>query len=196
MPFSRVPTSWWPVQQPGQQDGRAEAAHGAGERADQAAAGRLDRAPQEHRRLQPLAADGQEGGEGERARAEGERRVQPVVQLEPEGAGGPPHPEHHPGHEADGDDREQAGEQLLGREGERGGGELEGGPDGQAERDRGRHPQPHRAEAVAVAGLDQVGDQDADDQGGLQALAQPDEVVRHHVGEHRDSRRRLVVRLA
>ena len=44
--------------------------------------------------------------------------------------------------------------------------------DGDAEPD-GREP-------VAVSGLDQVGDQDADDEGGLEALTQADQVVREH----------------
>ena len=52
-----------------------------------------------------------------------------------------------------------------------------------AERDaRPRAPTPTqiRGQQVAPVGLDQVGDQDADDERGLEALAQADQVVGEH----------------
>ena len=48
--------------------------------------------------------------------------------------------------------------------------------------DRERHAGPDPGEQVATVGLDQVGDEDADDQGCLEAFAQPDQVVGEHGG--------------
>ena len=59
-------------------------------------------------------------------------------------------------------------------------GEGQQGPEGEAEGDRGRDAEPDGREPVAVSGLDQVGDEDADDEGRLEALTQADQVVREH----------------
>ena len=56
-----------------------------------------------------------------------------------------------------------------------------------ADRDADAEPDPRQQ--VPAVGLDEVGDQDADDQRGLEALAQADQVVREHGGSLRASLR-------
>ena len=47
--------------------------------------------------------------------------------------------------------------------------------------DRDPHPDPDPGQQVAAVGLDQVGDQDADDERGLKAFAQANQEVGEHV---------------
>ena len=98
--------------------------------------------------------------------------------------GRPGHPEDHPGDEADRDDRQQAADQLLGLEGQalRTEGQREAEAERDADRDADADPDP--GQQVAAVGLDQIGDQDADDERRLEALAQADQEVREDVRKH------------
>ena len=57
-------------------------------------------------------------------------------------------------------------------------------PKARLTRDGERDPGPDPRQEVAPVGLDQVGDEDAHDEGRLQPLAQPDQVVRQHSAGH------------
>ena len=157
-----------------QPPGRAD--HGGG-----GVARRLDRGPDEEGRLQALATDGDEGGGDKGAGAHGEGGVELALQLALEVPRRPAHPEHHPRHETDGQDRHQAAEALLGPERHGPRGERKQGAGGQAGAHRGGHAEPDGAEPVPSATADQVRDQDAHHEGGFQSLPEADQVV----GEHR-----------
>ena len=63
-------------------------------------------------------------------------------------------------------------------------------PNAEGQPDGGGDAEPDRPQPVAVPGLDQVRDQDAHHEGGLEALTQADQVV----GEHRGSLRRQLLK--
>ena len=57
---------------------------------------------------------------------------------------------------------------------------VEHGAEAEGEGDRQSHTDPDPRQQVAPFDLDEVGDEDADDQRSLEALAQTDQVVREH----------------
>ena len=92
------------------------------------------------------------------------------------------HPEDHARGERDGDERVGPAQDLLRLERQGLGAPRE--DDAQQERDRGgdRDAEPHLGEHVAAPALDEVRDEDADDERGLEALAQGDEQIRQEHG--------------
>ena len=107
------------------------------------------------------------------------RRLELAGELALEPPGRAAHPEDHPGHQGDRDDGRDRLEQLpgpvVGQQRRLGVGEqgAEAGPTARPRRPR----RPRAAPVPAPAGLHQVGDEDADDQRGLEALAQADQVA-------------------
>lgn len=75
--------------------------------------GRLRCRPQEERRLEPLPADRQKRDEHQAGASGLGRDIDPAPQLGGEAAGVAGHPEHHPGDEADCDDRQDSADGLL-----------------------------------------------------------------------------------
>ena len=65
-----------------------------------------------------------------------------------------------------------AADQLLGLEGEALGPEGQGGTEGEGDDHGDADAEPDRGQQVAAVGLDQVGDEDADDERGFETLAQ------------------------
>ena len=96
-------------------------------------------------------------------------------------AGGPLHPEDHPGDHRDGDEREEAADKLLRLEGQRVGAEGEHRADDEREHDGERDADPEPRQHVAATQPRQVGDQDADDESRFQAFTKADEEGREHV---------------
>ena len=175
------------VEQPAEDDRGEEAETGADQglpgggrgAGEGVARGGLGGGPQEQRRLQALAAHGEDGQHDQRpAAALG--GVDPAAQGAAHAPGGAGHPEDHPGHEADSHQRERPADQLLGLEGQAPRTVGEQGAEGQAEQRGERHAGPDGGEQVAAVAAHQVGDDDADDQGRLEPLTEPDQVVREH----------------
>ena len=77
---------------------------------------------------------------------------------------------------------------LLGLEGQALRSEGEQGAEGEGEHDGRGDAAPDAGEQVAAFGLDEVGDQDDDDEAGLEPLAQPDQVVAERKIAHRPLR--------
>ena len=80
----------------------------------------------------------------------------------------------------DGDEREHAAEDLLRLEGQRVRAPREERADAERDGDRDADADPEPAEQVAPPELAEVGDEDADDEPGLEALAEADQVVGEH----------------
>ena len=115
-----------------------------------------------------------------RQRAHRQGGVELALQVGLEEAGGAAHPEDHPRDETDRDDGHHPAEALLRLEAQVVAREGQQGTEGEADHQRHRDTDPHEPHPTPVAGLDQVGDQDADDQRRLEAFAQADEVVGEH----------------
>ena len=109
--------------------------------------------------------------------AAGEHVVEGGLDAFLEGAGGLPHPEDHPGDHGDGDQGEGAADDLLGLEGEGLGAPREQGAEGEREAGGQGDADPHLGEDVSTVGAHEVGGDDADDERGLEALAEGDEEV-------------------
>ena len=60
------------------------------------------------------------------------------------------------------------------------GAEGEGGAEGERDERRGSHPEPDAGQNIPAIDLDEVGHEDADDERGLEAFAEADQVVREH----------------
>ena len=109
------------VDQEAEQHGRRQAQGGPdqGRRGGAGAAGGgLGRRPEEQGRLQTFSTDRQHGHDHQGPAPGIGRLVDLGAQHARNGPSGPSHPEDHPGDEADGDDREQATDQLLRLEGQ------------------------------------------------------------------------------
>ena len=142
-------------------------------------AGRPGGGPEEQGGLEALTADGEQR-QDRQADAAGGGDVDLGLELALDVAGLAGHPEDHPGHEHDGDDRQGAADGLLRLEGETPWpeGEQRAEPDGDDDGDG--DAQPDARQQLAAIGLDQVGHEDADDQRGLEAFTQSDQEVREH----------------
>jgi hypothetical protein len=144
--------------------------------------GGLGRGPQEQRGLQALPADGQHRDDHQAGAAGRGRGVHPALEVAGQAAGGPCHPHHHPGDEADRDDRQHAPDGFLRLEAQPARAEGEQRTERQRDADRDGHATPDAGEQLAAVGLDEVGHEDHHDEGGLEPLAEPDQVVRQHGG--------------
>ena len=141
----------------------------------------VERGQEEHRGLEALADDCEEGHPDERRDgADGERARRAVLQLPLER---PPVPAHPDDHERDRGDRHEPDDrlqalllllrQLLAQH-------VEPDAHRRADADRETDPDPHPAQHVATPLLAQERGHDAHDQGGLEALSEPD----HEGGQH------------
>ena len=90
------------------------------------------------------------------------------------------HPEQHPGQDRHGEQAGEPLERLL--DGDRQATDREGDDESDDGRQRqcGNDAEHHRAESIAAPQLDQVGADDADDERGLQALAEQQEERSSH----------------
>ena len=165
------------VDEPAEQHRAGEADDPAEQRQVVAGAGRLGGGVEEDRGLEPLAADPEEGDQGDGERAEVEGAVELALELAGDRPRGGLHPEHHGGDEADRDDAREAADQLLGLEGQLPGAVGERRAEHDRQRDRGADAEPDVADAPGAVRLGEEGEQDDDDEGRLQALPQPDQGV-------------------
>ena len=85
------------------------------------------------------------------------------------------HPEQHPGQDDDRDERGETLDALLDDERQAPDGRDDREADDDRQGDRGADPDPDAAQRVAPVELDQVGADDADDEGGFQPFAERDE---------------------
>jgi hypothetical protein len=92
----------------------------------------------------------------------------------------PPHPDDHVGDGGDGDDADDRLQPLLLLLRQLFADQVEADADRGAEDDRDPDPDPHLPHRVLPPLLDQEGGDDADDQRGLDALAQGDDEGRNH----------------
>ena len=92
----------------------------------------------------------------------------------------PPHPDDHPGHGRDCDQRDDRLETLLLPVRQLTAEQLEADADRGAQPDRERDPGPHPAQHVAAAFLPEERGHDADDERRLDTLSEPD----HEGGDH------------
>jgi hypothetical protein len=169
------------VDEPAEHDGAAQADHPADEGLVVALAGGLGRGVEEDRGLEALAADAEEGDEGDREGAHVEGLVELALELARDGARRRLHPEDHEGDEDDRDDRGAAADELLGLEGQLLRAVGEQGAEGDREGDGDADAGPHVAQCPASVGLDEEGDEDDDHEGGLESLSESDErVAREH----------------
>ena len=79
-----------------------------------------------------------------------------------------------------GDDGQDPAQRFLRLERERLGAEREKCAEGEGQRDGRAHAEPDAPQELTPVGLDQVRDEDADHEGRLQPLAQPDQIVAEH----------------
>ena len=154
----------------------------AATRLDRRSAGYADGEEIEHG-FEPFADDRNEREAGQRepaARREG--AVDPALEIALEGPSLPAHPEEHPAQDADRDDRGHALDALL--DDERQLADRRDHDDADRDRDRQRRHDagPDARQRVAPVDLDEVRGDDADDQGGFQALAERDEERGGHDG--------------
>jgi hypothetical protein len=157
---------------------------GAGERCGGrggAAGSGLGRGPEEQRGLEAFAADGEHGHDHQAQSTRVSGLVDPAAQVRREPLGGPGHPEDHPGDQPHGEDGQRAADGLLRLEAEAAGSERQDRAERQGDADGHPDPRPDTGEQRPPVGLHEVGHEDDDDQAGLEALAQADEVVRQHV---------------
>ena len=137
------------------------------------AAGGRGLAHEEERRLDALADDRREGEEREAEDpAVHQGAVDAGMQLALDVRRGAAHPEEHPGDDTGGDEHRDALEDLLGRLLQPTDGVEEDEPDDDAQHDRHAGSEPDRPEVALVPGLREVRQDDADDEGRLDALAQ------------------------
>ena len=173
-----------PSVQPPAQHGRQNQADAGTDHGPRGLAGRLRGGPQEQRGLQALAADGEERGEDQYARAHGQRAGHLPFDLPGQTAGRTAHPEHHRGDEGDRDHTEGAAEGLLGGGRQGRGGEGEHRTEAGRERDRREHTGPHLGEPGAGIGFDEGRDENGDDESGFESLPQSDQEARKRVIPH------------
>ena len=165
------------VDQPAEEHGAGEADDPAEQRQVVAVAGGLGGGVEEDRGLEPLAPDTEERDQRDGEGAEVEGAVELALELAGDRARGGLHPEDHDGDEADRDDAGEPADQLLGLEGQLPGAIGEGGTQHDRQRDRGADAEPDVADAPGAVRLGEEGEQDDDDEGRLEAFAQPDEGV-------------------
>jgi len=143
--------------------------------------GSLGRREQEQSRLDALAQDGRERQRGEREAAGDQGGVDLLLEVGLDTSALPAHPEDHPGEHADGRERHEALEDLLSRALELGTDGEDHGADHRGEPDRERRAPPDDVGPVRATELLQVGQQDRDDEGGFDALAQRDDERGSHL---------------
>ena len=141
----------------------------------------LERRVEEQCGLEALAPDGQQrGGEhADRADLDGGRHL--VLQLALECPRRPLHPEDHPRHEHDRDDREDAAEGLPGLEAHRRRGVVQQCTEAEGQCHGDRDTGPQGRDAVAVAAADHERHQDAHDEGSFEPLAESGQECLQHV---------------
>jgi hypothetical protein len=175
----QVQTHRTAVHEPAEADRRREP-QGRSEQRRRRRASRLGAGPQEQRGLEALAPDGEQRHHDDGPLAGCDRGVEAVLQVRLEEARGARHPEDHPGDQTHRGDGERPADGLLRLERQTLRPEREGRAEGERDCDREADARPDRGEEVAPVSLDDVGDEDADDERGLEAFAQTDE----EVGEH------------
>ena len=171
-----------PVERPAEDDGDREPEHGT-EEGLCARAGGLRTGPEEEGRLEALAAHGEEGHEQHGPAAGCHGVVEAGVEIGLEMTGGARHPEDHPRDEPDRDDGERAADRFLRLERQPSRTEGQDGPERQGGERGDRDTRPDLGQEIAPAGLHEVGDEDADHEGGLEPFTQADEEVREHGGD-------------
>ncbi len=135
----------------------------------------LGRGEQEEGGLHTLPEDDDERQARQREPAAEQGGVHPLLELALDPGGLPPHPEDHPGEDADGGERHEPLEDLLGLPLQLAGHGEDDAADDEAHADRGRRPPPHELRAVGPAELPEVREEDRDDQRGLDALPERDQ---------------------
>ena len=132
--------------------------------------------PAEEHGLHALAEHRDEGerGEAEHLSAVHEELDLPL-ELLPDVLCGQEHPEHHGGQDDDREERGEPLEQLFRRAGELEGRREEDAPNDEAGGDGDGRAEVHIPAQRRLTDLREVRDKDADDQRGLDALAQPDD---------------------
>ncbi len=182
------------VQQPAEQDRGGDPDRRAGQRARRLSR-RLGRRPQEEGRLEPLAADGEERGQRERARPDRGGALHLAAQVRRQAGRGAPHPEDHRGDEADGEHAEQATDRLLAGAGQHADGEGQHGGERAGEGHRAEHAEPDRRGRcgrltgspgpgpvfIQRGGLAHRRQQDGHYEARFEALTEPDQQVRYAV---------------
>src|SRR5262245_47157638 len=93
-----------------------------------------------------------------------------------------PHPEQHPGENRDSRERGDSFERLLERERQLLDRQRDDHADRDRQADRGPDADRHLRQRIAPADLHEVGGDDPDDEGGLEALAEHEEERREHSG--------------
>ncbi len=169
------------VDEPREQHRRGDAEHRA-DAAEQRIRLRLHRRPDEERRLDALAADGDDAERDESRGAARERAVEPALEVVLEMAGVARHPEDHPGDESGGGDREDPADRLLRLRAQPVGAPGEQRPECEGRGDRDRDADPETGEDVAAPDLREVCHEDPDDEPCFEPLAEADEEVREHSG--------------
>ena len=135
----------------------------------------VERGEQEDRRLEALAQHGQEGHGHERhRRALGQSARGVLLQLPLEVAGVLGHPDDHVGDHPDRDERHDRLQALLLAVGELVVDDPQHDRHGKAQHHGQADAEPHRAQRVRASLAAQEGGDDADDERGLEALAQRD----------------------
>ena len=107
-------------------------------------------------------------------------RAMPRFQLALEAPRGALHPEDHGRDHRDGQDRERAAEDLLGLEAQGVGAEGQDEAEAERQTDGQADAEPQARQHVASLRANEERDEDADDQGGLETLTEPDD----EGGEH------------
>ena len=172
------------VQPPAEHHGCREAERDAQQRTGRGG-GSLGGRVEQHRGFEPFADDGEERHAHDRERPHADRLGQACPQVPGEPAGGTPHPEDHPGHERDGGGRRDRVEQFTPVAWEHvAGHERQQRPEPDGDRDRGAGAGAHLRQPFPAPGFDEERDEDAHDQGGLEPLAQSDQVVAEDRGTH------------
>ena len=135
--------------------------------------------PDEQGGLHALAADGDDRDphHAPAGVADTEGVAQGVTDLALELTRVAPHPQDHPGDEADGHQGQDAADDLLGLECQGLGAPGQDGAQSQGQKGGEPHTEPQLGEDIAALGLDEVGGDDADDERGLETLSQCDEEI-------------------
>ncbi len=138
---------------------------------------------QEHRRLEALPEDGQEGhGDECVPRARFERRVGGTLELLLEVAGVPAHPDDHVGHHRHRDRTDDRLEPLLLLLGQVGRQHVQADSHAQADESGDTDAEPDQAQQIAAPALVEERGDDADDESRFEALTQPDDERWQHHG--------------
>jgi hypothetical protein len=137
---------------------------------------RLHHRPQQKRRLEALAGDRDETDRDQRPDgAVLEGAVDAGFERVLHGATGAAHPEDHPRDHRDGEEREASAEDLLGLERQAVGAESQDCTEAEGEHDRQRDAGEHPPYGVFATELSEIGDEDADDERGLEPLTEADQ---------------------